>query len=132
MSMRGWHPKRSHRKNISYLGAAGEGTGHWWMQRLTALVMLPLALWFVYSLVNLVGASQAEVQAWMGSLPGSTLLVILVPTLLLHSALGLQVVIEDYVHSPWLKFGSILLIRFAYLLMAVGVVIAVLRVALGG
>lgn len=130
--MRGWNPKRSHMKNVSHLGAAGEGTNHWWMQRLTALIMLPLALWFVYSVVNLVGASHAEVTAWMGSLGGATLLVILVPTLLLHSALGLQVFIEDYVHSEWLKLGSILLIRFAYLLMAVGVVIAVLRVAFGG
>ncbi len=130
--MKGWNPKRSDRKNVSYLGSAGEGSGHWWLQRLTALIMLPLALWFVYSIVNLAGASHAEVTAWMGSLAGATLLVILVPTLLMHSALGLQVAIEDYVHSEWLKLGSILLIRFAYLLMAVGVVIAVLRVAFGG
>ncbi|MDX1454187.1 MAG: succinate dehydrogenase, hydrophobic membrane anchor protein [Gammaproteobacteria bacterium] len=130
--MRGFNPKRTDRKNVSYLGAAGAGSGHWWAQRMTALIMLPLAVWLMVSLCGLVGQPQAAVTAWMGSLVNATLLLILLPTILLHSALGLQVVIEDYVHSHWLKLGAILLIRFVFLLLAVGLVIAVLRVALGG
>lgn len=124
--------KRSHLKNVSHLGSAKEGSSHWWLQRLTALAIGPMALWFVYSIVSLAGASHAEVVAWMQQPLSTTLLVLLVPALLVHSALGLQVVIEDYVHHEFLKLACLILIRFFYFLLGAAVVIAVLRVAFGG
>ena len=77
------------------LGSAKEGTHHWWHQRLTALALIPLGIWFVISLIVFTGASHAEVAAWMGHPVNAGLLLLLIATTFYHLKLGLQVVIED-------------------------------------
>ena len=77
------------------LGSAKEGVQHWWVQRMTALALVPLCLWFVASIVGLAGAPREEVVAWIGRPVPATLLLLLVAAGFHHSQLGLQVVIED-------------------------------------
>ena len=82
------------------LGSAKDGTGHWWWQRVTAVLMLPLLGWFIYSFLCLmVGASRSSVAEWFAAPLNSIGLLVLLCAMFYHSKLGLQVVIEDYVQS---------------------------------
>lgn len=114
------------------LGAAGEGVGHWWAQRVTALALVPLALWFVISLVMLAGADYAAMHAWVARPWVSVLLILFIIATFHHAQLGLQVVIEDYVPGPLPRMASILLIKAVSMVLVVVGVLAVLQVALGG
>jgi len=114
------------------LGSAKEGVQHWWVQRLTAVALVPLMLWLVAGLVGHVGADRAAVVAWLGSpLPAIVLILTLIAGLY-HMALGVQVVIEDYIHTEWVKLAAVVLDRFAALALAVAGIFAVLRIAVGG
>lgn len=116
----------------NHLGSAHEGANHWWWQRLTALALVPLLLWLVGSFVALVGADYAVMRAWVAR-PGVTVaLVALLIALFYHAQLGLQVVLEDYVHAEGLKLASLVAVRFACLLLGLLGVISVLRIAFGG
>lgn len=112
------------------LGSAKEGTGHWTMQRLTALGMVPLGLWFAFAAVNLPHGNYELVVAWIAEPANSILLILLVLTLVYHSSLGLQVVIEDYVHGPAMIIVMVLM-KFLHVLLAVAGVYAVIMVSVG-
>ncbi len=114
------------------LGAAKEGVAHWWMQRLTAVALVPLLLWLVASLIGLAGAGYDDVVAWVSTPWVTVLLIITLAVLFHHAQLGLQMVLEDYVHGEWLKTVSIVAVKFAAVLLAVAGIFAVLRVAFGG
>ncbi len=114
------------------LGSAKEGTQHWWAQRLTALALIPLILWFVASVAGLAGADIGPVRAWIAQPVTAILLVVLIGVTFHHMQLGLQVVIEDYVHSEWLKITSIILVKFAAVLLAATAAFAVLKIAFAG
>ena len=114
------------------LGSAKHGFSHWWWQRVTAIALIPLSLWFVASIVCLVGADYAEVVAWLGSPLNSTIILLFVLTALYHGQTGLQVVIEDYIHSKWLNLSLLLLMKFASVGLAVIAIISVLKIVLGG
>ena len=112
------------------MGSAKEGTGHWWSQRVSAVALIPLTLWFLFSLLMLPDLDYATVRTWL-SLPISGFLaVLLLSVLTYHSYLGTTVVIEDYVHSAGMKLLSLLLLRFAYLLVCGAGILAILRVVL--
>ncbi len=111
------------------LGSAKEGVQHWWMQRVTAVALVPLSLWFVASLIAVAGADYPTVVAWVGSPLNTALLVILLVSVFYHAILGLQVVIEDYIHREWLKHALLLSMNFALILLGVVAVISVLRIA---
>jgi succinate dehydrogenase / fumarate reductase membrane anchor subunit len=113
------------------LGSAKDGVSHWWWQRLTAAALIPLTLWFVASVALLSGAGHEEVTAWIATPYVAVLLSIYLAVLFHHSQLGLQVVIEDYVHLEWLKLASIVLVKFVHVLLAAASIFAVLRIALG-
>ena len=115
------------------LGSAKSGTEHWWLQRLSAVALVPLSLWFVTALAGHVAAADhAAVVAWM-SHPGIAIaLIIFISTLLYHSKLGVQVVIEDYVHGEAGKLICLVGSTFAHLALAAAGVFAVLKVAFGG
>ena len=114
------------------LGSAKDGTQHWWMQRVTALALIPLAIWFVASIVALTGKDHAAFTAWVKNPVSATLLVVLIAATFHHAQLGVQVVIEDYVHGEGTKIASILAVKgLAVLLAGVGIV-SVLRIAFGG
>ncbi|RFA28357.1 succinate dehydrogenase, hydrophobic membrane anchor protein [Alkalilimnicola ehrlichii] len=114
------------------LGSAKDGVHHWWIERLTAVALVPLYIWFVWGLISHAGADYETVAAWIGSPVTAVLLVLLLAVTFHHAQLGMQVVYEDYIHTEWLKLTSIVLTKFiAYVLAAAGI-FAVLRVAFGG
>jgi succinate dehydrogenase / fumarate reductase, membrane anchor subunit len=113
------------------LGSAKEGVAHWVMQRVTAVALVPLALWFVAAVIELTGADFDAMQNWVGRpLPAIGLILLLVATFY-HAALGLQVVIEDYVYGALARFGLVILTRLACVALAVAGIVAVLALALG-
>src|ERR1041384_1272493 len=114
------------------LGSAKDGTHHWWMQRVTAVALIPLAIWFVVSVIALVGKDHAAFMAWVRNPIIATLLVVLIAATFHHAQLGLQVVIEDYVHREGTKLALLLLMRFAAVVFAGIGIFSVLRVAFGG
>jgi len=114
------------------LGSAKEGVGHWWSQRLSSLLMMPLVLWLGFSVAFLPQASHAELTQWISSPAITVGLVLLILTVFYHAQQGLQVVIEDYVSTHWQRTAAIIAVSFLCLLLAVIGVIAVLRIALGG
>ena len=111
-------------------GAAKEGVHHWWMQRLTSIALIPLSVWFLISLLALPSFDYSTVHAWASQTWTALLLVLFIPIAAWHSKLGVQVVIEDYVHGGT-KTLSIILSTFAHTLVAVAAIFAVLKVAFG-
>ncbi len=111
-------------------GSAKDGTGQWWAQRVSAVALIPLTLWFLFSLLLLPDLGYATVRTWL-SLPVSGFLaVLLLGVLTYHSYLGTTVVVEDYVHSAGMKLLLLLLLRFLYVLACGAGIFAILRVAL--
>ena len=90
------------------MGSAKTGAGHWWAQRLTAVALVPLGLWFVFALLGLQHGNYQMVAAWVAEPVNAILLILFVLTLVYHSSLGLQVVIEDYVHHEGRKVACVL------------------------
>jgi succinate dehydrogenase / fumarate reductase, membrane anchor subunit len=114
------------------LGAAKEGVSHWWSQRVTSVALLLLGLWFVSTLLRMPSFSYEFVVAWIGTPLNSVLLLLLIGTLVYHSQLGVQVVVEDYVHHHGLKIATMMLLTFAHVAVAALASFAVLRIAFGG
>ncbi len=112
------------------LGSSKEGTGHWWMQRLTSVALVPLTLWFGLSLASLGDLSHDAVAAWMREPLTAVLLIALLIAGWYHAALGLRVIIEDYVHVAPVKVGAIVLVELGSFLFALAGVVAVMRVFL--
>ena len=112
------------------LGSAREGTGHWWAQRLTAVGMVPLSLWFIFSMMGVAHGNFEFVTAWIAEPLHAIGMVLLVLTVVYHSSLGTQVVIEDYVHGA---SGVVVLIivRFAHVVLAVAGVYAIIVISVG-
>ncbi len=113
------------------LGSAKEGVAHWWALRLTALALVPLALWFVASLISLTGGGHGAVQAWLADPFAAVLMVLLIGAVFHHAHLGMQVVIEDYVHTEWRKIAAIVLLKFAAVLLGAVCIFSFLKIALG-
>lgn len=114
------------------LGSAKSGYQHWWGQRLSAAALAPLGLWFVFSVVGLSSTDYWAVAAWVGEPLHAILLILLLVTLLYHSALGVQVVIEDYVHHGPAKVLALVLVRFAHIALAVAGIYSVVTLSIGG
>jgi succinate dehydrogenase / fumarate reductase membrane anchor subunit len=112
-------------------GSAGEGTGHWWQQRVTSIALIPLSLWFFIGLLSRHAGMYVEMQEWLSRPWPAVLAMLLVVTLAWHSKLGVQVVIEDYVHGKGAKTTMLLLSTFLHALAAFAGVFALLRLALG-
>ncbi|MEC8199662.1 MAG: succinate dehydrogenase, hydrophobic membrane anchor protein, partial [Pseudomonadota bacterium] len=114
------------------LGSAKNGTHHWWIQRVTAVALIPLVIWFAIAVIGLTGASYETAIAWMQSPFNAIMMVLLIIATFHHMQLGLQVVIEDYVHSEGVKVVLMMgqkLITFA---LAITAGFAVLKIAFGG
>jgi len=113
------------------LGAAREGVGHWTRQRLTAVSNLLLVLWFVFSAMALAGADYEQVRAWLASPLSASLMILLVISIVYHARLGVQVVIEDYVHHEGAKLGALAALTLVVVALAVACIVAVLKVSIG-
>lgn len=123
---------RSPLGRVKGLGAAKSGVGLWWAQRLSALALVPLTVWFVASVVAMAGADYFAVRDWMASPVVAGLLILLTVAGLHHGALGLQVVVEDYVHNEGAKIASLLLVKGAALVLGLIGVLSVLTVLFKG
>jgi succinate dehydrogenase / fumarate reductase membrane anchor subunit len=113
------------------LGSAKDGLHHWWVQRITAVALVPLVVWFAISLVMLSGADYAAVRAWIGSPLVMVLLILTITIGLHHGQLGMQVVYEDYT-SGGMRLALIILTKFIAVLFGLGAIVAILRIGLGG
>jgi succinate dehydrogenase / fumarate reductase, membrane anchor subunit len=114
------------------LGSAREGVGHWWMQRVTAVALIPLTLWFTALLIARAKDDYGAFILWLRSPFSSVLMVLLLIALFYHMALGLQVVVEDYVHADRIKVPGVVAINLGAFALAVAGIIATLRIAFGG
>ena len=124
-------PLRSPLGRAIGLGSAKEGVEHWWLQRITAVALVPLSLWFVIAIIRLVGADSNGVRDWVGNPLPATMLVLLLIATFYHASLGLQVVIEDYIHAELTKLGLVIIVRLGCVALAVAGMFAVLSMAVG-
>jgi succinate dehydrogenase / fumarate reductase, membrane anchor subunit len=118
-------------RQVLGLGSAKSGVHHWWLQRLTSLALVPLSIWFAVSLLSLRGLDYATLSAWMSQSLTALLLILLVLTATWHSRLGVQVVVEDYVHSAGTRTLTLVLSSFIHVFIAAAGVFAILKVAFG-
>ena len=118
--------------HVRGLGSAKEGVAHWWAQRVTAVALIPLTLWLVVSLLVMARADYDSLRAWIARPSTTILLIALLFSLFYHVILGLQVVIEDYVHQEGAKIASLLLLKFLLILLGGAAILSVLRIAFGG
>lgn len=112
------------------LGAAKEGVHHWWVQRVTAIALVPLSIWFVFSVIHLIGADWATFQSWIGFFGNTILMILTVLVLFHHAGLGMQVVIEDYVSGEGARIVVLLAVKFILFALAASSVLAIVLVAM--
>ena len=124
-------PLRSPLGRAIGLGSAKDGVEHWWLQRITAVALVPLSLWFVIAIIRLVGADADSVRDWVGNPLPAILLVLLLIATFYHASLGLQVVIEDYIHAEFAKLGLVIIVRLACFAFVVAGIFAVVSMAVG-
>ncbi|MBI1208051.1 MAG: succinate dehydrogenase, hydrophobic membrane anchor protein [Azospirillum sp.] len=114
------------------LGAAGHGFEHWWAQRLSSIALVPLSLWFAFSMATMAGADYATVKTWLASPLNAALALLLTVIMYHHVILGVEVIMEDYIHTKSAKLISMITMKFAFIVMAAVCVVSILKVALGG
>ncbi len=112
------------------LGAAKEGVGHWWHQRLTAIALAPLSILFVWLVLHLLNSDYDVVRATIAQPYVAVLLMCFMVSLFYHGQLGLQTIIEDYIHHRALELTLLILVKFSALLFSVASVLAIARIAL--
>jgi len=121
---------RSPFERAAGLGSAKEGVEHWWRERVTAVALLPLTLWFIVSIVMHSGSDYAAFVAWLKMPLATCMMILLLIALFYHAALGLQVIIEDYVHSA-IKIPALVLMRLSCFGLVAAGILAVLRIVFG-
>jgi len=119
-------------KAVGGLGSAREGVGHWWAQRLTAIALAPLSIWFLWQMSALAGADYATIRATLGQPLYAVPLLLFIWALFYHGQLGLQVVIEDYVHHRPTEIVLLVLVKFLALVAGLTATIAILLLIFGG
>lgn len=123
---------RSDLGRVRGLGSAKGGTSHWWAQRVTAVALVPLSAWFVFSIINLVGVDREGLKVWVNGPVSFVLMVLFLIALFYHMQLGLQVVIEDYVHNEKNKVISLILNKLIAVFLVVSGITALMKIAFGG
>lgn len=115
-------------KRVKGLGSAHHGVQHWWLQRVTAVALLPLSLWFTSALVTIMlSPNVVKVATWFASPVNAVVMVMFLVAMFWHAKLGVQVVIEDYVKCPVKKYGLLLLSGFICFIFASLSILAVLK-----
>ncbi|GAC1301163.1 MAG: succinate dehydrogenase, hydrophobic membrane anchor protein [Steroidobacteraceae bacterium] len=110
-------------------GSARDGTAHWWAERVTSTALVPLTVWFIVEMLRLPSLDYASVKTLIGSTAGALLGSLTVTVMAYHSYLGTTVIVEDYVHAPGLKVTSLVLLRFAHVLVGGASLFAIMRIA---
>jgi len=124
------HIMRSQLGRARGLGAAKSGLHHWWAQRITAIALLPLSLYFVISVIILDHATRQQVALYLGEPWNTVLYLSLIAAMFYHLVLGLQVVIEDYVHNETVKLATLLIVKGGVIFCALASAVSVLKLAL--
>lgn len=114
------------------LGSAKSGTAHWFAERVSSVALVPLTLWFILALFSLAGAPRSAVAAWLSSPFNAALMLALILITFQHMAMGLQVVMEDYIHAEKTRLAAVLAMKGVTAVLALMSVIAVLKLAIGG
>lgn len=114
------------------LGSAKQGSHHWWAQRVTAVALIPLTIWLAFSIALIPEASYENVLTWFSSAWNATLAISFLIATFYHAALGMQIVYEDYIHKECAKVAMVVGTQLAMALLAIGSVVAVLKLAVGG
>ena len=122
---------RSYLSRARGLGSTNEGVHHWRWQRITGIALIPLALWFVFSMIGLIGEDLSTVKAWVATHGNPILLTALIIAMFHHAQLGLQVIVEDYVHGEAAKASSLFIIKTIAVLCGMACIFAVLRLTFG-
>ena len=112
------------------LGSSHEGASHWWIQRLTSIALIPLVIWCAFSVAMLPNLTHSELISWINYPLTSILIITMILATCYHMALGLRVIVEDYVHTPALKVGTLILINFIAIMTAIIGIYSVARLAL--
>ncbi|MDO8293317.1 MAG: succinate dehydrogenase, hydrophobic membrane anchor protein [Gallionella sp.] len=112
------------------LGTAKDGVHHWWMQRVSAIALVPLTVWFIAAITAQTGADYTAFVAWMRNPTTDLLMVLLLIALFYHAALGLQVIVEDYVHSA-ARFAAAIAVRLVCFALGAAGILATIRISLG-
>ena len=123
---------RSSLGRVRGLGSAKDGTGHWWAQRVTALALVPLTLWFCAAVAGLAGADYPAFRGWVGQPVNAGLLILLVVAVFYHAVLGLQVVIEDYVQGEGMKLAALLITKGLAVVLGLAGLLSVLTILFQG
>lgn len=113
------------------LGSAKSGVTHWWMQRLSAVLLIPLSAWFLICVTPFIGADYADARVFLAQPMNAFLMIAFVLALFYHGMLGMQVVIEDYVNQHALEVGLQILVKVGAFLCALGAIFALVRITLG-
>ena len=114
------------------LGSSKYGTEHWWHQRLSAIALVPLTIWFIIAVISHLGADHAGFTAWLKGSPFSAIMLVLTIAVTFHHGQGgMQVVIEDYVHVEWQKLVGIIAVKFLCYALAAACIFAVLKISFG-
>ena len=121
---------RSPLGKIRGLGSAKSGTHHWWMQKVTAIALIPLTVWFVSSAVQMTQADYGAVVKWMSSPVVAVLMMLFIITGIYHLKLGLEVIIEDYIHSEGQKVALQMFVPFGCVFIGMLAVFSILKIAL--
>ncbi len=123
---------RSPLAKVKGLGASGDASHHFWLQRLTALALIPLTFWFCFNIALLPDASYSNVVAWFASPFNAVMMILIILISFQHGHLGLQVIIEDYVANYHYRLIVILAVKFiSYFMMALGVY-SIIKISFGG
>ncbi len=112
------------------LGSARQGVHHWMHQRITSVANIPLVIWFVYSVVSLKGADYSVFTAWLSQPLNAVLMILFIVSVFYHAVLGVQVVIEDYIHNEGCKVVKLVLLKLVFTALAVASIFSVLKIAL--
>jgi succinate dehydrogenase / fumarate reductase membrane anchor subunit len=123
------HIRRSPLGRVQGLGAAKTGAAHWWAERVTSVALLPLALYFVFSVLKLKGADHAAMAAYIGQPWNTVLFLALIAALFSHLSMGLQVVIEDYVREEAKRLFVLLAVKGGIAILALASAVSVLKLA---
>jgi succinate dehydrogenase / fumarate reductase membrane anchor subunit len=121
---------RSQLSRARGMGAAKSGVHHWWAERVTALALVPLTIWFIYAVLHLLGASQVQVHRFVANPVNTVLLLAMVTMTFHHMQLGLQVVMEDYIANKKVQPIAILVNKAVALLLGLLCAVSILRMAL--
>ena len=123
---------RSPLAKVRGLGSAKAGTSHWWMQRVTAVALIPLSFWLIIFLDLSFNAPYEETVGWLTAPVNTLFIVAWVLAVFYHAALGLQVVIEDYIAAEGIKIVAVWTVNLSFLLLALAALVAVFRILLIG